>query len=152
MVAGVATALTEMGRYSEAATYFERAAKINNMPQFYMNAGMTYERMNDWSSAMSAYKACLDLSKQQFKPCHIKLAGIQNHLGDFMAVQWHLQMAIQLDPSDFQAYTYLGDVYNNLKQVLCVVLAVFSSLYIMFMFSFLWQLILTTSPSNMQGP
>jgi tetratricopeptide (TPR) repeat protein len=106
-----------MRQFSAAAKYFELAANTNKMPQFFMNAGMTYERASDWESAMSSYHHCLTHSQQQFKPCHIKLAGIYNHMGDFQRVQQHLQLALQLDPTDVQAYTYLGDVYNNLKQV-----------------------------------
>ena len=114
---GVATALSHIGQYTTAAKYFELAGQTNGMPQFYMNAGMTYGRGGDWEKAIQAYISCLSLSKQQFKPCHVKIAGIYNHMGRFMEVQRHLQVALQLDPTDFQVYNYLGDVYNNLKQV-----------------------------------
>jgi tetratricopeptide (TPR) repeat protein len=110
--------LAELGQHTASAKYFEKAAETNHMPQFYMNAGMTYERGGYWEAAMTSYISCLTISQQQFKPCHIKMAGIYNHRGDFLGVQKHLQLALQLDPSDFQAYQYLGDVFNNLKQVI----------------------------------
>ena len=114
---GAATALSQMGRFSAAAGFFELAARTNGMPQFHMNAGMTYERAGEPQAAIHAYQHCLSASQQQYKPCHVKLAGVYNHLGDFQSVQLHLQRALLLDPSDFQALSYLGDVYNNLKQV-----------------------------------
>lgn len=38
-----------------------------------------------------------------------------------MESQHHLQIAIKLDPNDFEAYMYLGDVLNNLKQFLMAI-------------------------------
>ena len=64
-----------MGKFSAAAAYFELAAQTNGMPQFFMNAGMTYERGGEWQRAITAYQKCLTASEQQYKPCHVKLAG-----------------------------------------------------------------------------
>lgn len=114
---GAATALSYMGRLVEAAQYFELAARTNGMPQFFLNAGITYERAGVWEAAIAAYQRCLSASEQQYKPCHVKLAGTFNHIGDFRQAQKHLQLALLLDPTDFQAYSHLGDLFNNLKQV-----------------------------------
>lgn len=111
---GAATALAHMGRFIEAGGYFENVARARRIPQFYMNAGITYEQGSDFDRAINAYSACLDLAAT-FRPCHIKIAGLYNRVGNYVAVQQHLQYAINLDPTDFSAYNYLGDTYNNLK-------------------------------------
>lgn len=111
---GAATALSEMGRFVESGKYFENIAVDRGMPQFLMNAGISYERGRDLEKALSAYSACLSMA-DFFRPCHIKIAGVYNQLGHFVEVQKHLQYAIQLDPTDFAALNYLGDTYNNLK-------------------------------------
>ena len=76
---GAATSLSEMGEYIAAGKFFELAGRTNNMPQFYMNAGLTYSRGSDWEASISAYKKCLKLSQQQFLPCHMKLAWVYRY-------------------------------------------------------------------------
>jgi protein O-GlcNAc transferase len=112
---GAASVLGQLGKFQDAASYFERAGERTKMHQFFMNAGMMYQEGQLWEHAKRAFKHCIDMVPS-FRPCHIKAAGVFHFLGDFMGAQHHLQIAIKLDPEDFEAYSYLGDVLNNLKQ------------------------------------
>ena len=112
---GAASCLSELGRFEEAGMYFERAAESSGMFQFLMNAGMAYHRGGHFGKAIQAYNTCIKINPR-FRPCHLKIAGLYNHFEKFMDVQRHLLTAIELDPSEFEAYMHLGDVYNNLKQ------------------------------------
>lgn len=120
VIQGVASALASLGRFLEAAEMFQSGGQLNNIPNFFLNAGMIYQQINLDTKALDVYHKCLSVSPQ-FRPCHIKLASLYNKFQNINEVQKHLQIAIMLDPSDFNAYVYLGDVYNNIKQFMMAI-------------------------------
>ena len=71
------------GNIKAAASTFHKAADISSNRgnvstsiQLYFNTGMAYSQINDYPNAIKSYKRCLELSKNSFRPCHIKVASV----------------------------------------------------------------------------
>ena len=71
--------------------------------------------MGDFESAIINFEKCLEL-KPELRACHLKAAQIFRDTENHNKVQYHLQMAIKIAPKVPDAYSYLADTYNNLKQ------------------------------------
>lgn len=111
------------GNIRSAAKTFNKAAVIatskgdvNMASQLYFNCAHAYSQLMDHNNAIEAYKKCLQISNNAFRPCHIKIASAYRDIEDFISVQKHLLQAIEMEPSNPDAYNYMAQILNNLKQ------------------------------------
>eukprot|EP00606_Chrysophyceae_sp_TOSAG23-5_P001218 GSChrysophyteH2.ASY1.ANO1.266.1 assembled CDS len=116
----LAVAYSELGAMEESARYFEMAGKTLDeygqpSKESYFNAGMTYLQIRSYAKAEKALRKCIKI-EPLFRPAHIKLASLYRDTGNTQKIQKHLQYAIQISPNTPDAYMYLADTYNNLKQ------------------------------------
>jgi tetratricopeptide (TPR) repeat protein len=76
---------------------------------------MSYHNLgpNGISKAIISYKKCYELL---YRECALKLASIYRDMNDYRSVQIYLHQAIEWEPTNYNAYNYLGDTYNNLQQ------------------------------------
>lgn len=111
------------GNIKVAADLFFEAANISSdnddnkvASQLYFNSGHAYSQLLDHKNAIKAYKKCLEVSRNGFRPCHIKIASVYRDIEDFENVQNHLLIAIDIEPSNADAYSYLAQILNNMKK------------------------------------
>ena len=112
---GLAIGYTRVGRMAEAAKIFYQAGEISHSVEFYLNAGMAFQQSGQNNDALQSYVRCVETNKQ-FRECHVKLASVYFNNENYVMAHKHLQSAIELNPKDPSAYSYLGDTLNNLKQ------------------------------------
>ena len=109
---GLAMCYGHLGRLVQSAEMWTRAAaKQPTSNELKYNAGMAYLHLGRVQQALEYLEAC-----QKFRPALIKLASIYRDVGDSEAVQRQLRAAMALEPGNPDAYSYMGDTYNNLKQ------------------------------------
>lgn len=113
---GVAISSINMGDVSNAVDYFERALNVRSEPELHYNVGRVYIQLGDLDSAFSHFSECSATPSSIQRECHLKLAQLHRDIGNIKEVQLHLHAAIKLDPTRPDAYNYLADTLNNLKQ------------------------------------
>ena len=116
----IADQYSQVGALEASAEYFEAAAETleeigrPGKEPFY-NAGMTYLNLRKYDKAEKALQNAVRI-EPLFRHAHVKLASLYRDTGDHLNVQKHLSIAIKLAPRSPDAYMYLADTYNNLKQ------------------------------------
>lgn len=113
---GAAISYLNIGNIFKSAQFFEKAAFYANSPILFFNAGQQYLKLGLFNDAIVALDECIKIDSHVLRHCHIKLAQCYRDLDVPTKVQHHLHFAIRLDPRIGDAYWYLGDTYNNLKQ------------------------------------
>jgi tetratricopeptide (TPR) repeat protein len=113
---GAAVSSINMGDVRYAVHYFEQALALQSEPELHYNVGRIFLQIGDFSKALPHFESCSAQPSAVQRECHLKLAQLFRDMGNQQKVQLHLQYAIQLDPKRPDAYIYLADTYNNLKQ------------------------------------
>ena len=98
-----------------AGALFIEATTLSNKAELYYNAARAYQESGNLVKSKMYYLKCLELSDNAARVCHIKIASLYRDLDEINLVQVHLQYAIQLDPSNFDAYSYLGTFSTNIQ-------------------------------------
>lgn len=109
------------GNIAKAANSFYDAAMLASndikiASQLFFNSAHAYSQVMDYNNAIKSYKKCLDISNNRFRPCHIKIASVYRDIEDNNNCQKHLLIAIDMEPSNPDAYSYLAQILNNIKQ------------------------------------
>jgi protein O-GlcNAc transferase len=113
---GVAICSINMGDVPNAIKYFKRALGVKPQPQLQYNLGHVYLQTGDFGQAYPYFRQCATVASSVQRDCYLKLAQLSRDKGDLNDVQRSLHRAIELDPSRPDAYMYLAETLNNLKQ------------------------------------
>ena len=113
---GAAISSINMGDAFNAANIFERAVELRPAPELLYNTGRVFMQLGNIDKSIHYLRRCTSISSGVQRECHIKLAQLFRDRGDNQEVQIQLQHAIALDPNKPDAYSYLADTYNNIKQ------------------------------------
>ncbi len=97
--------------FEVAGDLFIEATTLSNKVELYYNAARAYQESRNVIKSKMYYLKCLELSNNAARACHIKIASLYRDLDEFNLVQAHLQYAIQLEPNNYDAYSYLGMLY-----------------------------------------
>lgn len=103
-------------RFHQAADIASSKGDISTSAQLYFNSGHAYNQLIDYPNAIKSYKNCLKVSKNSFRPCHIKMASVYRDIEDMDNAQKHLLKAIDMEPKNADAFSYLAQILNNMKQ------------------------------------
>jgi len=104
------------GRMNEAIPLFVKAADISpgdSTVQF--NAGFAHMQIGDLKRSLHYLQRTLEI-QPDFREAHVKAASVLRDMNRPLEVAVHLRKAIELEPGNPNAYMYLGDTLNNLKQ------------------------------------
>jgi predicted O-linked N-acetylglucosamine transferase (SPINDLY family) len=104
------------GRLNEALPLFVKAAESapdDSTVQF--NAGFAHMQFGDLKGSLDYFQRTLEI-QPDFREAHIKAASVLRDMNRPLEVAMHLRKAIELEPGNPNAYMYLGDTLNNLKQ------------------------------------
>jgi len=131
--------LNEMGEYSEALSYHEKALDIqeeslpsnhSDLARSYNDIGLVYNNMGEYATALRCHEKALDIRKKSLPPNHPDLARsyndiglVYNNMGDYSkALQYHekaLEIRKKSLPSNHpdlaRSYNNIGLVYNKMK-------------------------------------
>lgn len=113
---GAAVLFANIGKFDQAAKLFDSAVSIKPAPELFFNAGRAHYESGNLMSAITSFHKCSSIKSSIARQCHLKLAQCYRDVEKFDDVQTHLLIAIQMDPKQGDAYSYLADTYNNLKQ------------------------------------
>lgn len=114
-IQSLAILYTQVNSFNEAGHYFKILGDLLKSSEAYYNAGLAYYQGNNYHQASIIWDLC-SKSPYKYRPCVIKLASIYRDMENHIETQRLLLLAIKLDPKQPDAYSYLADTYNNLKQ------------------------------------
>ena len=130
----------ELGEYSEAIAYFEKAIEIEerhtprnetSLSHTYNNIGMVYFRMGDYPKALISHEKALVLKEQSLPAMHPQLASSYGNIGivyfsmgDYpkalashdKALQIKQQSVSPTHPSLAMSYNNIGNVYFSMHE------------------------------------
>ncbi|WP_428267473.1 tetratricopeptide repeat protein [Haliangium sp.] len=103
----------ETGSFATAQQHFEQAAHIypdNHAAWYYL--GFSYERMRDWEKAAESFAEAVKLKKDE--PMYQMWHGIALYeSGKYSLAESYLEKAIELEPSLYRGYWFLGSIYEH---------------------------------------
>ncbi len=104
-------AYTALKRSEEARTEYERAIALDaKMPEAYLNLGVLLLDKQEYAAAAAPLSKAVELLPAQSRPRSL-LAIAQDRSGDKEGAARSFESVLHLDPNDFTANQYLGDLY-----------------------------------------
>ncbi|CAF4238089.1 unnamed protein product [Rotaria sordida] len=138
--AQLGTVYKDIGEYSKAITFYERAIDIYkkmsapsqlNLAATYNQIGLVYYNMGEYSKARTYYEKDLEISLKALPPNHPDLAGSYNNIGnvynnmaEYSKALSSYERAFDIDkkvlppnhPDLASDYNNIGSVYNNMGE------------------------------------
>jgi Flp pilus assembly protein TadD len=103
-------AYTALKRSDEARAEYERAIALDaKMPEAYLNLGILLLDRQEYAAAVAPLRKAVDLLPAQSRPRSL-LAVAQDRSGDKEGASRSFESVLHLDPNDFTANQYLGDL------------------------------------------
>jgi Flp pilus assembly protein TadD len=103
-------AYTALKRSDEARAEYERAIAIDpKMTEAYLNLGILFLDKQEYAAAVAPLSKAVDLLPAQSRPRSL-LAIAQDQSGDKEGAARSFESVLHLDPNDFSANHYLGDL------------------------------------------
>jgi tetratricopeptide (TPR) repeat protein len=106
----------DIGDFYGAGVFLENSLRHISDPAIIFNSGQMYLKSGSFQDAIRMFQQCSSYSSRVQRQCHIKLAQCYRDYDRHDLVQIHLKHAIDIDPKNPDAYNYLADTYNNIKQ------------------------------------
>src|SRR5882762_6687681 len=101
---------TALKRSDEARTEYERAIALDpKMPEAYLNLGILLLDKQEYAAAVAPLSKAVELLPAQSRPRSL-LAIAQDRSGDKEGAGQSFESVLHLDPNDFAANQYLGDL------------------------------------------
>jgi len=103
-------AYTALKRSDEARAEYERAIALDpKMPEAYLNLGILLLDKQEYAAAVAPLSKAVELLPAQSRPRSL-LAIAQDRSGDKKGAGQSFESVLHLDPNDFAANQYLGDL------------------------------------------
>jgi Flp pilus assembly protein TadD len=103
-------AYTALKRSDEARAEYERAIALDpKMSEAYLNLGLLLLDKQEYTTAVAPLSKAVDLLPAESRPRSL-LAVAQDHSGDKEGAGRSFESVLHLDPNDFTANHYLGDL------------------------------------------
>ncbi|MEC0705996.1 tetratricopeptide repeat protein [Bacillus haynesii] len=103
------TSYGQLGQTDKSLEYLKKASKLNETPELYYNLGYTYYLNKDNDKAYYNYSKCLELD-DNMAAAHLNISDFTDKLN---AIQ-HLDRAIELDDTMFEAYGKKGEILRDI--------------------------------------
>ncbi len=106
----VANLLADLGRHDEAKGHYLRALELKpDAPLAHQNYGTLLAELGDVEAAMLRYEKAAELAPHRPTP-HYLMGKARFRQGRFAEAAAHFRTALERDPNDFQALTFLARV------------------------------------------
>ncbi|HEV8001399.1 MAG TPA: tetratricopeptide repeat protein [Planctomycetaceae bacterium] len=107
------TALLRLGRLTEAADVFRRAAILRpGIPDVYNNLGVVYQAIGDADASVRAYRSAIEFNPD-FDLAHANLARQLESVGRFAEAEISLRRAVRIKPTEVGYRLQLASVIGR---------------------------------------
>lgn len=108
----------ELGNFPGAIAFFDQSLKTRPTQRAYFERGRTNEKIKQTSEAIEDYSKsiAMDEYKELSQQSHVSRAVLESTIDDHISAKSDLQTAIDLNPNDLQARSYLGITYSRLEE------------------------------------
>jgi tetratricopeptide (TPR) repeat protein len=112
---GMARALEEQTRYSEAVIYLKEGSKLTGHHALFAKLGELYFKLKDYDTAIGNFKNALEKSPSNFRYRRL-IADVYFAKRDFKTAAGEYEKVIALNSREWVAYHRLGDSYIELRK------------------------------------
>lgn len=109
----MANVYQKLGKYTKAIEYYNKSLDIEKNPNTYINLATTHYKLANFQESMEVLNIVFSISKGN-EVAHQLYASNCREIHDYTNHQKHLEIAISLNPSNYENYFHLGFYFQSL--------------------------------------
>ena len=109
----MANVYQKLGKYTKAIEYYNKSLDIEKNPNTFINMATTYYKLANFQESMKVLNNVFSIS-QANEVAHQLYASNCREIHDYTNHQKHLEIAINLNPNNYENYFHLGFYFQSL--------------------------------------